>query len=1093
LGAGLAIAMGLVAWKLSSGPISLSFLTPHFERILSEIHPDIRVRLDDTILTWGGWSRALDIRVINTRALDPLGTVLASVPELSLSLSVPALTHGVLAPKRVELLHPALSLIRLRDGRLQVSLGGGAATAEGGPDAFTRMLQHLAEPPNPGQPLSYLARIDILDANLSLQDQMLGVSWRAPAARLRVRRDAAVIQGELAFDLDVDGEAAHVQVLGNYRTKERQLDLGADFQGLRPSLFARLAPALAPIAALDLPMRGKASVSLSADGGMEAIGLDVTGGNGTLALPAPLAQRIAVKGATLKGRAGGTEDSLVVEALTVEFAEDAKLLLPPPTNHAMPVRGLSLAGHFLGRSGEGQIESLEVDLAGPRLSVVGSATGIGGPDGTALKAHATLTGTRTDLLWNYWPKAWGTDAYTWCRGHLSEGGVSRAEADVALRLTPDGRTVLESLSGDMDIEDVTVDYLPPMPKARKVHGRATFDTHRFDIALHRGEVRDQVLKSGTVFLTGLNEKDQFADIELFVDGPVKGALELIEHKPLGFASALGVSPGGARGTASTRLKLDFILEKTLTMDQVEVGAQSTLKDLRLANAVLGREVADGDLDLRVDKRGMDVKGTIKVADLPADLIWRRNFGNQAAIVSHYDLRGRIHDIRKTEDLGLSLGPFAGDYVRGAADLVMQFTQFKGGRSRLKASGDLKDMSVDVPAIDWYKSLGVPGTAEISLAMQGDTVTEIDHFGIQAKDLRVAGSATYSQSGTGLEKLRFDRVAFGDGRTDMRGTVEPRADGGWKVALAGPSLDLGRPIEEMRKVGKDERQPWDSLSVRFDLDLDTLWIARDRKLRKIKGSLEHTRDLWRTVALDGQDEGGRAFRVRIAPGEGAKRTVSVHSEDGGTFLKTLGFYENMQGGTLDLTGQYDDGQPGSPLSGKLEIKEYRVRNAPVLAHVVSLAAITGILDGLQGEGIGFLKLEAPFVYRDGLIEVTEAKSSGLSLGFTASGKIYTAGDALDIQGTIVPAYAINAFWGSVPVLGELLTGGEKGGGVFAARYRVTGPSDKPDVSVNPLSALAPGFLRNLFDIFETAKEGEANGAAVPAPARPASSEGPSGGL
>jgi hypothetical protein len=55
-------------------------------------------------------------------------------------------------------------------------------------------------------------------------------------------------------------------------------------------------------------------------------------------------------------------------------------------------------------------------------------------------------------------------------------------------------------------------------------------------------------------------------------------------------------------------------------------------------------------------------------------------------------------------------------------------------------------------------------------------------------------------------------------------------------------------------------------------------------------------------------------------------------------------------------------------------------------------------------------------------------------------------------------------GNVPPVGKMLTGGE-GQGVFAARYSITGSDDKPDVSVNPLSILTPGFLRGVFDVFD----------------------------
>ena len=69
------------------------------------------------------------------------------------------------------------------------------------------------------------------------------------------------------------------------------------------------------------------------------------------------------------------------------------------------------------------------------------------------------------------------------------------------------------------------------------------------------------------------------------------------------------------------------------------------------------------------------------------------------------------------------------------------------------------------------------------------------------------------------------------------------------------------------------------------------------------------------------------------------------------------------------------------------------------------------------------------------------------------------------------------------IGRILTGGE-GEGLFAATYRAEGPLDDPKVSVNPLAALAPGFLRGLFGIFEGG--GSANGEAdfTPLPPREA---------
>jgi len=51
----------------------------------------------------------------------------------------------------------------------------------------------------------------------------------------------------------------------------------------------------------------------------------------------------------------------------------------------------------------------------------------------------------------------------------------------------------------------------------------------------------------------------------------------------------------------------------------------------------------------------------------------------------------------------------------------------------------------------------------------------------------------------------------------------------------------------------------------------------------------------------------------------------------------------------------------------------------------------------------------------------------------------------------------------------LNGGEKGGGLVAFNFSMKGSTDDPEVTMNPLSALTPGFLRHLFDIFNNGDE------------------------
>ena len=61
---GIVIISVLFSWRLASGPISLSFLTPYFEIALSPKNGSYKTSLKDTILVWISTERAVDIQLI---------------------------------------------------------------------------------------------------------------------------------------------------------------------------------------------------------------------------------------------------------------------------------------------------------------------------------------------------------------------------------------------------------------------------------------------------------------------------------------------------------------------------------------------------------------------------------------------------------------------------------------------------------------------------------------------------------------------------------------------------------------------------------------------------------------------------------------------------------------------------------------------------------------------------------------------------------------------------------------------------------------------------------------------------------------------
>jgi hypothetical protein len=196
-----------------------------------------------------------------------------------------------------------------------------------------------------------------------------------------------------------------------------------------------------------------------------------------------------------------------------------------------------------------------------------------------------------------------------------------------------------------------------------------------------------------------------------------------------------------------------------------------------------------------------------------------------------------------------------------------------------------------------------------------------------------------------------------------------------------------------------------------------------------------------------------------------RTLSGTSEDAGALLRALDVMDDMRGGQLTVSGRFDDTKPGHPLTARAEIGEFRIQNAPAIGRLLQGMSLYGLLEVAQGPGLGFTRLVAPFTYRQQIVTLTDARAFSASLGMTAKGTMDLRRHVADIEGTVIPVYALNTALGRLPLVGRIFSP-EEGGGLFAVAYSIRGAFADPAVMVNPLSALTPGFLRGFFDIFDS---------------------------
>ena len=286
----------------------------------------------------------------------------------------------------------------------------------------------------------------------------------------------------------------------------------------------------------------------------------------------------------------------------------------------------------------------------------------------------------------------------------------------------------------------------------------------------------------------------------------------------------------------------------------------------------------------------------------------------------------------------------------------------------------------------------------------------------------------------------------DHRTDMR-----------RILLEGKGLDASASYG-----GSSENSVLkDFPAVHLDVKLGTLLLAPTLPFTEVGGTLHCTALRCESAHFSALQRDTKV--VGDIGYDHGQRRLLITSSDAGGLLKGLAVTDRMKGGKLELRGTYDDTKNPPPFNGQISIYNFSLVNAQVLGRILSIGSLTGLANALTGSGIAFDKLIANLHVQEGVVTIADGRANGNALGITVKGVTDTNTGTLALKGVLSPAYAINSILGKIPLIGAL-AGGENEG-LIAFNYAVHGTYEDPEVMVNPLSGLTPGFLRGIFKVFD----------------------------
>jgi uncharacterized protein YhdP len=1009
----LVVGVALLAWRLSAGPVSLSWFRPTIERALSGQDGRYSVFVQDVVVTWGGWDRFLQFHLVGINVLDQDGRMVVEAPEATAEFAPRAMLVGRLGISQLTVRGLHLSVVRSDEG---VHFGHEPGETTTGEEDF---LASLLLRPNGADPLADLRRIAVVSASIAIDDRVLGRVWNAPSAQLAFIRSAGRLQADVSLDVDLDGRrlplsAAADHDLATGRTVLRAALVGASVQSLAP-----LHQQLAVLASLE------GNVSLRADATLDRAG------------------RIVAGAAALELQPGQYSDAALFAGPLQFSSADLRLQM----NESRRVEfTLSLR-----------------DYGAPLMTVQGALTDAEAQPLLALTAETS--GMPTGMLSRLWPLTVAAGGRSWVTQNITDGQVNAARLEMALRAPADWRTrapselldatTLERFDARIEYSGLSVNYRAPMPQVRGVSGAGRFTTSTLTLDIAQGSTGNLRVERGRVTIGGLDRPDQDATIDLNIRGPVREAMQLIESQPLQYASKIGRAPQDFAGQAAVQLRLQLPLVERLRMQEVQVAASATISNFQLRRAALERDVTEGEVALQVDGNRLELNGAITLAQASAQIRMERNFLPNAPFVN----RVRLETQLTAEQLaGLGFDPRP--YLDGPMGIRVQHTELRNGAEEVVIEHALERATGRIAQLGWEKPAGAGGATRIVLALAQGRLRELRSFEVRAAGLEARGSGQFQPDGRSFRQLRVDSLVAGNNR--LRGAVTFGANGP-SIELAAQSLDL-EPVLRARRADParpaEQSDPAQQFSI--SAQAERVMLGQGRTINRVRFAGRRAAGRWVNADLEAAPQAiqGEALLHWRLRSEGNRQSVTFGSADAGALLSALGISRNIRGGRLRGQAASDLTIEGHPVVGRIEAQQFHLLNAPWLAQALNILMVAGIGDAMRGDGVPFTRMDGQFAFGNGRLQLRDVSAAGPALGITTAGAIDLDGNRIDLAGVIVPAYLVNNIIANIPLIGPAIAGG-RGGGLFGVNYTARGPLDNPQVDVNPLSALAPGMLRDLF--------------------------------
>ncbi|TCL09204.1 uncharacterized protein DUF3971 [Shimia isoporae] len=981
--------------------------------------------------------------------------------QVDMRLAMEPLIERQIAPRHVRVSGVSLRVLRRNDGTVNVTLGQEGGEGLGGDASIATLGGEIeAFMARPG--FRFLTLFEIEDVNVRYEDVLSGRAWNIDGGSIALRRSGDEISISSTMSL-LGGRSYATTLQGSLVTYygSQAVQLSVQFDDAPSEELATQMAALSWLEVLRAPISGAMRAEIDDQGNLGAINATISAVDGFLqpsedVRPIPFESlrsyltynaetrrigfdELSVKAdwieASVSGHAlledfvGGFPNALVAQLTLNRFAANPEQLeggaVALDTSFADFRLRLDPFSLTLGQ--------LVVNQGDMQMYLSGS---LDAREKWQFALDGHMNAVRPERVLAIWPEQFKPKLRIWIDENVHQAELNNV--NLALRSREDATP---DVYADFQFRDAVVKAVKTMPPIEGGRGFAVATDNKFHVGVERGYITPE--QGGTVDVSGssfvvldtrLKQSPGQADVKAV--GSIEAAASLLNRAPLHVFDKANLPVDIAQGRVEAKGRLNFTMKPKLPPEEVAFDVSGKLLLVDSTKLIEGKRL-QGDLRLTATNEAVEIFGPGSVGDVPVTASWRSKLGKpgqggpgESQVVGRMMLNQAALD-----EFEVDLPPRT---VSGDAPADFQVLLKSGSAPSLKMTSDLIGLEVAAQPLGWRKPAATEG--ELKLEMTLGERPSVDLISLTAPGLTAAGTVSLLENG---ELGVVDIPDFRVGRW-LSGAVRLRGRG--KGVMPAVELRSGRfdmrymPDFGGRGGGQAQGGP-------ITGTLDRVTITESIVVQSTRVSLDTQGGLSGTFegAL-----GGRAPMFGTLTPHPNGTAVEVTSPNAGSVVQTMGLVAKAEKGDLRLN--LTPRGPKGVYDGVLNIANIKIQNLPAFAELLNAVSVVGLLEQLNGPGLLFNEVYSKFKMAPGQIVIGEASAVGASMGVSADGLFYTEQNALDIQGVLSPIYAVN-------VIGRPIS--KRGEGLIGFNYQLKGPAKNPEIFVNPLSALTPGFFREIF--------------------------------